>query len=231
MTGGTTGTTTLLATIQSIDPIRFEFTMDETSYLRYLRTRQDRARSCKPRRQCAREAQAARREGVRAPGAHGFRRQRHRPFLRHHPRTRASSPIPDGTFTPGMFGRIQVASGPPGEALLVPDVAIGTEQVRKFVLVVDDQNVARAKYVTLGPVVDGLRVVATGPGGGRPRGRQRPDARAAGREGHAAAVDGLRCPGAGRAGTIELIRRATRCASRTSSSTGRFSRRSSPSCS
>ena len=38
VTGGTTGTTTLLATIQSIDPIRFEFTMDETSYLRYLRT-------------------------------------------------------------------------------------------------------------------------------------------------------------------------------------------------
>jgi RND family efflux transporter MFP subunit len=37
VTGGTTGTTTLLATIQSTDPIRFEFTMDETSYLRYLR--------------------------------------------------------------------------------------------------------------------------------------------------------------------------------------------------
>ena len=37
VTGGTTGTTTLLATIASIDPIRFEFTMDEASYLRYLR--------------------------------------------------------------------------------------------------------------------------------------------------------------------------------------------------
>ena len=35
--GGTTGTTTLLATIQSTDPIRFEFTADEGSYLRYLR--------------------------------------------------------------------------------------------------------------------------------------------------------------------------------------------------
>ena len=48
------------------------------------------------------------------------------------------------------------------EALLVPDVAIGTEQVRKFVLVVDGENVARPKYVTLGPVVDGLRVVTAG---------------------------------------------------------------------
>jgi multidrug efflux pump subunit AcrA (membrane-fusion protein) len=61
-----------------------------------------------------------------------------------------------------MFGRIQVAAGPPEMALLVPDQAIGTEQVRKYVLVVDDQDIARAKYVTLGPVIDGLRVVASG---------------------------------------------------------------------
>ena len=77
-------------------------------------------------------------------------------------RGRAEFANPDGTFTPGMFGRIQVPSGPPSEALLVPDVAIGTEQVRKFVLVVDGENVARPKYVTLGPVVDGLRVVTAG---------------------------------------------------------------------
>ena len=54
-------------------------------------------------------------------------------------------------FTPGMFARIQMPAAPPTEALLVPDAAIGTEQVRKFVLVVDGENVARPKYVTLGP--------------------------------------------------------------------------------
>src|SRR3954453_5545719 len=37
VTGGTGGTTTLLATIVSIDPMRFEFTFDEASYLRYER--------------------------------------------------------------------------------------------------------------------------------------------------------------------------------------------------
>src|SRR5947208_437046 len=37
VTGGTAGNTTLLATIVSIDPIRFEFTFDEASYLRYTR--------------------------------------------------------------------------------------------------------------------------------------------------------------------------------------------------
>jgi len=44
----------------------------------------------------------------------------------------------------------------------VPEAAIGAEQARKFVLVVDAENVARPKYVTLGPVVDGLRVVTKG---------------------------------------------------------------------
>ena len=62
-----------------------------------------------------------------------------------------------GTFTPGMFGRIQIAAAPPAEALLVPDSAIATEQVRKFVYAVGDDNVATPKYVTLGPVVDGMK--------------------------------------------------------------------------
>jgi hypothetical protein len=44
----------------------------------------------------------------------------------------------------------------------VPEAAIGTEQVGKFVLVIDAANVARPKYVTLGPVVDGLRVITEG---------------------------------------------------------------------
>ena len=61
-----------------------------------------------------------------------------------------------------MFGRIRVPGSPPYTALLVPDAAIGTEQVRKFVLVVDDGNVVRQKYVTLGQIDGGLRVVKDG---------------------------------------------------------------------
>ena len=45
-------------------------------------------------------------------------------------------------FTPGMFARVQVPGSAPYEALLVPDSAIGTEQARKFVLVVGADNVA-----------------------------------------------------------------------------------------
>jgi RND family efflux transporter MFP subunit len=161
VTGGTTGTTTLLATITSIDPIRFEFTMDETSYLRYMRL--------------AKDGTGAANRGINVPVRLKLIDE---PKFSHVGKIdfvdnaidRASGTIrgraefanPDGTLTPGMFGRVQVAIAAPEEALLVPDVAIGTEQVRKFVLVVDGQNVARPKYVTLGQVVDGLRVVTAG---------------------------------------------------------------------
>src|SRR6202045_4323408 len=45
VTGGTSGSTSLLATIESIDPIRFEFTVDEASYLRYGDFAKDGART------------------------------------------------------------------------------------------------------------------------------------------------------------------------------------------
>jgi RND family efflux transporter MFP subunit len=161
VTGGTNGTTTLLATITSIDPIRFEFTMDETSYLRYMRL--------------AGGNGAAASRGLNVPvrlkliDEASFSHEGETDFL-DNALDRASGTIrgraevanPDGTLTPGMFARVQLALTAPAEALLVPDVAIGTEQVRKFVLVVDGENVARPKYVTLGPVVEGLRVVTAG---------------------------------------------------------------------
>jgi RND family efflux transporter MFP subunit len=68
----------------------------------------------------------------------------------------------DGLFTPGMFGRIRVAGSPPYTTLLIPDAAIGTEQSRKYVLVVDDGNVVRLKYVVPGQIDDGLRVIKQG---------------------------------------------------------------------
>jgi hypothetical protein len=55
-----------------------------------------------------------------------------------------------------------VPGSAPYEALMLPDAAIGTEQVRKFVYVVDQDGVARQRFVTLGQVVDGLRVIRQG---------------------------------------------------------------------
>jgi RND family efflux transporter MFP subunit len=160
--GGTTGaTTTLLATIQSTDPIRFEFTADESSYLRYRRM----TKSTPDRINNAGKVPVK----LKLLDEQIFSHPGHMDFVDNAIdtasgtiRARAVFPNPNGTLTPGMFGRIQVATGPPAEALLVPDLAIGTEQVRKYVLVVDDNDVAQPKYITLGPVIEGLRVVASG---------------------------------------------------------------------
>ena len=165
--GGTAGTTTLLSTIQSTDPIRFVFTMDEGSYLRYLRASGG-GRDVANGKVIANGKVPVK---LKLLDEQTFSHPGRMDFVDNAIDTssgtirgRAVFANPRGILTPGMFGRIQVAAGPPAEALLVPDAAIGTEQVRKFVLVVDHQDIAQAKYVTLGPLIDGLRVVASGLG-------------------------------------------------------------------
>jgi multidrug efflux system membrane fusion protein len=46
--------------------------------------------------------------------------------------------------------------------MLVPDQAVGSDQGQKFVYVVNATNTVEYKMVTLGPIVDGLRVVRSG---------------------------------------------------------------------
>jgi multidrug efflux pump subunit AcrA (membrane-fusion protein) len=70
---------------------------------------------------------------------------------------------PDSVFTPGMFARVRLPGSPAYEALLVPDVAIGSEQARKYVLAVNNDNVATIKYVKLGlATADNLRIIKSG---------------------------------------------------------------------
>jgi multidrug efflux system membrane fusion protein len=159
VTGGAGGTTTLLAAIVSIDPIRLEFTFDEASLLRYERLARDgndvTGRNSPVRLRLIDEQDFAHHgkmdfvDNVIDRGTGTIR-------------GRAQFANADGLFTPGMFARVQVPGSAPYQAMLLPDVAIGTEQARKFVLVVNADNVATQKYVTLGDVVDGLRVIKSG---------------------------------------------------------------------
>ena len=161
VTGGNSGGTTLLATIVSLDPIRFEFSFDEASFLRYERL--------------AKNGSDDTRRGMSTPvvlkliDEPAFARQGKMDFLDNvidrssgTIRGRAEFSNPDGLLTPGMFARMQVPVSPPYEALLVPDVAIGSEQVRKYVLVVGADDTTAQKYVMLGQLVDGLRVIKDG---------------------------------------------------------------------
>lgn len=77
-------------------------------------------------------------------------------------RGRAVLANPDLFLTPGMFGNMRLANAGTLRALLVPDAAIQTDQARKIVLTVASDGTVAAKPVTLGPVVDGLRIVKSG---------------------------------------------------------------------
>lgn len=77
-------------------------------------------------------------------------------------RVRAIFDNADGRLMPGQFARLSMGQPKPEPALLVSERAVGTDQNKKFVMVVDGQNHAEYREVTLGASVDGLRVVASG---------------------------------------------------------------------
>lgn len=77
-------------------------------------------------------------------------------------RARAVFDNKDGQLMPGQFARIRMGQASKGTALLINERAVGTDQSKKFVLVVGADNKAVYREVTLGASVNGLRVVKGG---------------------------------------------------------------------
>ncbi|MDB5885163.1 MAG: secretion protein HlyD [Polaromonas sp.] len=77
-------------------------------------------------------------------------------------RARAVFDNPDGQLMPGQFARIRMGQATAAKALLVNERAVGTDQNKKFVMVVGADNKAQYREVTLGASVEGLRIVKTG---------------------------------------------------------------------
>ncbi len=73
-------------------------------------------------------------------------------------------PNPDGKLTPGLFARVALPEGSEGNAVLVVDKAIGTDQDKRFVWTVGADGAVQYKRVKLGPLSHGLRVVREGVG-------------------------------------------------------------------
>jgi len=160
VTGGTTFSTTLLAVIVSTDPIRLEFTLDEASLLRYDRLAREQQKDAGQWNMPVR---------LKLIDEQEFSHNGRMDFVDNSVdratgtiRARAEFSNKEGLFTPGMFARVQVPASAPYQALLVPDVAIVSEQARKYVLVVAAADTVVAKYVQLGNVIDGLRVIKVG---------------------------------------------------------------------
>ena len=77
-------------------------------------------------------------------------------------RLRAVFDNADGLYTPGLYARVQLQSGPAQSRVLVDDRAIGTDLGNQFVYVVDKEHKVQYRKVDTGPLFHGLRVIDRG---------------------------------------------------------------------
>nr|WP_297356200.1 efflux RND transporter periplasmic adaptor subunit [uncultured Caldimonas sp.] len=77
-------------------------------------------------------------------------------------RVRAVFDNTDGRLMPGQFARLRMGQAQASSSLLINERAVGTDQDKRFVMVVGPDNKAAYREVTLGPSVDGLRMVTSG---------------------------------------------------------------------
>ena len=150
------GEATLLTTLVSLDPIYASFDADEQTFLRFAGGAGAGRQSPRP----IRMSLATERDFPRLGRMH---------FLDNQVdpstgtiRARAIFSNADLSLTPGLFVRLRVPLSGAGRGVLIQDKAVGTDLDKRFVLVVNPQQVVDYRPVSLGPMVDGLRVVRSG---------------------------------------------------------------------
>ena len=158
-----TADATLLTTLVTLDPIHFTFDVDQSAHLRYARAAQSGERNA------SRDAPNPVR--LQLADETGFPHEGRVDFMASQAdqatgtvRARALLGNERLMFTPGVFGRVQVRGSAPYEAVMLPDEAVGTDQSRRFVYVLNGESVPEPKPVQLGRLIDGLRVVRSGVG-------------------------------------------------------------------
>ena len=146
---------TLLTTIVSLDPIYVYFDTDESAYLKYMG-----AQATGP---------SGREVLIGLANETGFPHQGRLNFVDNRVNgasgtisARALLSNPNGLFTPGLFARVRLLGSQRHPATLVQDQAVGTDQDRKFVLVLKSDNSVEYRSVVTGRVIDGLRTVESG---------------------------------------------------------------------
>ena len=143
----------VLTTLVSVSPMYASFDVDEQTYLRYLS--HDRNAKVPVSLGLADESGYSR-EGAIASVDNQLDTSSGTI------RVRASFDNADGALVPGLYARLKVGGGAPHPAILVDDAAIGTDQAKKYVLVVNAANTIQYREVTLGSLHDNLRVVTSG---------------------------------------------------------------------
>ena len=147
----------LLTTIVSLDPIYVYFDSDEQAYLKYVAATRTHSGA------------GALSVQVGLANETGYPHQAKVDFVDNRVDrsagtipVRAVLPNPNHLFAPGLFARVRLAGGQPRAVTMVQDQAIGTDQDRKFVLVLKPDSTVEYRPISIGRLIDGLRVVQSG---------------------------------------------------------------------
>jgi len=155
---GTGPTAPVLTTVVSVSPVYVEFEIDEQTYLKYAANG------------------ASGNSGIdRIPVSMGLASEEGYPHAGRLKaidnrldttsgtiRVRALFENATGELTPGLYAKVRSGGSAAKPAILVDDRAVGTDQDKKYVMVIDADNKATYRTVTLGPVVNGLRIIRSG---------------------------------------------------------------------
>jgi RND family efflux transporter MFP subunit len=152
---------TQLATIVALDPIYVNFNVNEQDVLRIREEAKRRGMTTSELRQLPVEVALQTESGYPHKGKLDYIS----PSLNQSTGTlavRGVLPNPDRVLLPGFFVRVRVPFDEQKDALLVPDVALGSDQAGRYVLVVNGDNVVEQRKVRTGPLDGDLRVIETG---------------------------------------------------------------------
>jgi RND family efflux transporter MFP subunit len=156
------GNATLLTVITSLDPIYAYIDVDEQSVLKYQRLSQEKKRVSAREMRIPIFMGLSSEEGFPHEGVVDFVDNRIDPdtgTLRG--RGVFSNPFPH-YLTPGLFARVRIPGSGRYVTLLVPDMAVGTDQDQRFVLVVMDDGTVDRRPVKLGSQFGRFRSIEEG---------------------------------------------------------------------
>ena len=161
VSGGVGSQGTPLTTIVSLDPLYAYFEADERAYLKYMHLAES------GERPTSREFKHP--VWIGLADEVGFPREGVMDFVDNQLDrgtgtmvARALIPNPDLILAPGLFARLRLPGSGQYGAVVIPDEAVGIDQSRRFVWVIDNENKAEQRFIQTGPLLDGARVVREG---------------------------------------------------------------------
>ena len=158
---GATASPTQLATIVQLDPIYVNFNVNEQDVLRIRAEAKRRGMTSSELTQLPIEVGLQTENGFPHKGKLDYAA----PTINQSTGTlavRGVLPNADRILLPGYYVRVRVPFDQQQDALLVPDIALGSDQSGRYVLVVNGDNVVEQRKVVTGPIDGDLRVIDGG---------------------------------------------------------------------